>query len=56
MILKLWIGEADPEVAKISGGKYYNVKLTISFAEEDKEAKEEEKEESEKVLPLLFLD
>ena len=43
-------GEADPEVEKRSGRKHYNAKLTMSFIEEeDKEAEEEEKGESEKV-------
>ena len=42
-------GEADPEVEKRSGGKHYNVKITISYIIEDKEESNEGKKESEKV-------
>ena len=42
-------GEADSVVEERSGGKHYNVKLTISFMGGDNEAEQAENEEAEKV-------
>ena len=43
------LGEADSVVEKRSGGKQYNVKLTMSFTGGENELEETEKKKSEKV-------
>ena len=42
-------GKADPEVEKRSEGKTYNVKLTVSIGDAEKEEKKEDEEEGEVV-------